>query len=347
MPLVIHSDQGCEFENGLMKSLCTLLGCTKTRTAPYHPESDGMIERFNRTCLMMLSMFVNDRLDNWNELLPCVMHAYRTSVHESTGYSPFRLRMGEECSLPQDVSTSELRTYREHDISPHLFATWVRDALEVAYDHVRESLHRTAARRKRLYYVTVVNRKFPVGSWVLRYYPRRLNTWIGPNQVVRQATGHTVGIQKGPEKRIVFVHVDDLKLCPAPQDVSWNPGASTAKSLCASTVAFRPGSHVSDIMPTPSVDVSGWEETDSHHSCSIVLKELDSPIDLTGHILSPFYIRNLNYQDNRFYSIAHLMCYRYAVAAGQKTFATGIRKWSKHLTDFPTPKFKTINWEQQ
>ena len=64
MPLVIHSDQGREFENGLMKSLCTLLGCVKTRTAPYHPESDGMVERFNRTCLMMLSMSVNDRRDN-------------------------------------------------------------------------------------------------------------------------------------------------------------------------------------------------------------------------------------------------------------------------------------------
>ena len=41
MLMVIHSDQGREFENGLMKSLCTLLGCTNTRTAPYHPESDG------------------------------------------------------------------------------------------------------------------------------------------------------------------------------------------------------------------------------------------------------------------------------------------------------------------
>ena len=148
MPLVIHSDQGREFENGLMKSLCALLGCTKTRTAPYHPESDGMIERFDRICLMMLFMFVNDRRDNWNKLLPYVMHAYRTSVHESTEYSPFRLMMG--CSLPQDVSTAELRTNREHDTSPHPFATWVRDVLEVAYDHVRESLHRTAARRKRL-----------------------------------------------------------------------------------------------------------------------------------------------------------------------------------------------------
>ena len=285
---------------------------------------------------MMLSMFVNDQRDNWNELLPYVMHTYRTSVHESTGYSPFRLMMGEECLLPQDVSTSKLGANREHNISPHPFATWVRDALEVAYDHVRESLHRTAARRKRLYDVKAVNRKFPVGSWVLRYYPpaaqHKLGSpWIGPNQVV----WHTVGIQKGPEKPMVFVHVDDLELCPTPRDVSWNPGASTAKSLCASTVAFRPGSHVSDITPTPSVDVSGWDETNS--SGSIVLKELDSPIDLTVHILSPFYIRNLNYQDSRFHSIAYLMCYWYAVAAGQKTFATGIRKWSKHLTDLPTP----------
>ena len=110
---------------------------------------------------MMLSMFVNDRRDNWHKFLPFVMHAYRSS-----GYFPLRLMMGEECSLPQDVST-ELRTNREHDVSPHPFATWVRDALEVAYDHVRESLNRTVARRKRLYDTKAVNRKFPVGSWVL------------------------------------------------------------------------------------------------------------------------------------------------------------------------------------
>ena len=35
------------------------------------------------------------------------------------------------------------------------------------------------------------------------------------------------------------------------------------------------------------------------------------------------------------------MCYRYAIANAQKTFATGIRKWSRHLSDFPTPKFTT------
>ena len=80
MPLVIHSDQGREFENGLMKSLCSLLGCVKTRTAPYHPESDGMVERFNRTCLMMLSMFINDQLDNWHAFDKPVRHHWYMST---------------------------------------------------------------------------------------------------------------------------------------------------------------------------------------------------------------------------------------------------------------------------
>ena len=74
---------------------------------------------------------------------------------------------------------------------------------------------------------------------------------------------------------------------------------------------------------------------------STVLKNLDQPIDLTGHQ------RNIMYQDCKFHSIAHLMCYRYAIANGQKRFATWIRKWSRHLNDFPTPKFTTPDCIQQ
>ena len=53
MPSVIHSDQGREFENKIMQELCILCGSHNTRTTPYHPESDGMVARFNRTLLMM------------------------------------------------------------------------------------------------------------------------------------------------------------------------------------------------------------------------------------------------------------------------------------------------------
>ena len=349
MPLVIHSDQGREFENGLMKSLCNRLGCQDA----YGTVSPRIWrERFNRTCLMMLSRFVNDRRDNWHKLLPFVMHAYRTSVHESTGYLPFRLMMGEECSLPQDVTTEELRSSRENEVAPHPFAGWVRDALEVAYDQVRHSLHRTVARRKRLYDVKAVNRKFPVGSWVLRYYPpvaqKKLGSpWVGSQQVVRHATGHTVGIQKGPDAPIIFIHVDDLKLCPAPRETQWTPGPSTAKSLCASTVAFRPGSDVSESDSSPSVMVSTWKDLSSTPNNSEIRLRLDNPIDLTGHLLSPFAIRDFHYQGCQFHSIAHLMCFCYVVIKDLKSFATSVRKWSSHLTDFPTDRFNTHDWQVQ
>ena len=126
-------------------------------------------------------MFVNDRRDNWHELLPFIMHAYQTSVHESTGYSPFRLMMGEECSLPQDVSTAELRTQWENDVAPHPFATWVRDALEVAYDHVRSSLKKTASRRKN--YTTrrqwIASFRWAHGYYDTTHRPPSIN-WVHP-----------------------------------------------------------------------------------------------------------------------------------------------------------------------
>ena len=82
-------------------------------------------------------------------------------------------------------------------------------------------------------------------------------------------------------------------------------------------------------------------------SSSDIHLKLDQPIDLTGHILSPFYDREFNYQDCRFNSVAHLMCYRYAVLHGLKTFATAVRKWARPLTAFPTSRFQTSGWNLQ
>ena len=117
-------------------------------------------------------------------------------------------------------------------------------------------------------------------------------------------------------------------------------------------MAFRSGSHISETTSTPSVGVSTWNNSNAQHSSSDIHLKLDKPIDLTGHILSSFFVREFVYQGSRFHSIAHLMCYRYAVLQGQKTFANGIRKWVKHLTDFPTPpppppRFQTPDWQVQ
>ena len=58
-PETLHTDQGRNFESALMKEVCQLLEVTKTRTTPCHPQSDRMVERFNRTLLSMLSTAIN------------------------------------------------------------------------------------------------------------------------------------------------------------------------------------------------------------------------------------------------------------------------------------------------
>ena len=92
------------------------------------------------------------------------------------------------------------------------------------------------------------------------------------------------------------------------------PRESLLPNLCVpATVAFRPGSDAGDMTPDPSVNVSVWEETSVLHPGSDIINDLDKPIDLDGHILSPFYPREIIYKNCTFLSIAHLMCYRYAV----------------------------------
>ena len=147
MPSVIHSDQGWEFENKVMHELCLLGGSHKTKTTPYYLESDGLVKRFNRTLLMMLAMFAGENKD---DLLPAVMMEYRSSVHESTGFSPYRLMFGEECTLPMDIGLPrQLPDLQEWITSP--YAVWVKDTLEVAFDQVRRHSGQAVQRQKRLY----------------------------------------------------------------------------------------------------------------------------------------------------------------------------------------------------
>ena len=57
--LVIHSNQGWQFENELFGDMCGLLQMERTRTSPYHPKSDGIVERFNRSLPTMFQMHAN------------------------------------------------------------------------------------------------------------------------------------------------------------------------------------------------------------------------------------------------------------------------------------------------
>ena len=88
VPGEFHSDQGRNFESRLFGKTCQLLGIHKTRTTPLHPQSDGMVERMNRTLCGSLSKYVDEHHRDWDSHLPWVMMSYRSSVHDATKFSP-------------------------------------------------------------------------------------------------------------------------------------------------------------------------------------------------------------------------------------------------------------------
>ena len=162
-PMFLHSDQGKEFDNTMIHKLSELLGTVKTKTTPYHPRSDGLVERFNRTLLAMLAMFVSRKHDNWDDLLPFMMLAYNTTVHTTTGFTPYRLVFGEECNLPGNLVHRELRPDPPPG-DPGTYASWVQQALHESYDEVRAQQQRATHRQKRNYDSKAVAR---IPNWML------------------------------------------------------------------------------------------------------------------------------------------------------------------------------------
>ena len=68
--------------------ICKALDIHKTRTSPYHPSENGMVEVFSKTLLNMISVYVNDNQKDWDIYLPLLTSAYRSCAHDSTGLSP-------------------------------------------------------------------------------------------------------------------------------------------------------------------------------------------------------------------------------------------------------------------
>ena len=103
VPMELHSDQGRNFESTVCQESCKLLQITKTRKSPYHPESDGIVERFNRTLENGLTMSVNENQTDWDQHIPLFLMAYKTAVHESTKVTPSNMMAGREMRVPIDL----------------------------------------------------------------------------------------------------------------------------------------------------------------------------------------------------------------------------------------------------
>ena len=327
MPISIHTDQGREFESKLFKGICDLMGGHKTKTCPYHPQSDGMVERFNRTCITMLSAFVTDHKQDWDLHLPFIMAAYRSSIHESTGFTPMKMMTGQEMNLPIDLMMKEARPPPDMGLqTPGQYVTWMRSALQEAYDSAREVLGRAATRQKRAYDQKAVDKKFPRGSWVLRYYPpvaqhKLHRPWTRPYLVVDSAQGWTIGIQRTAGGVVRWVHIDDLKACAAPQHTAnWLLDSNAAPTIPSERTEGRPNIPKTVIMER-SVPTMGDEVENETNSSSSVPEGENHPIYFKGPQapLSNFFPVRIWHDGRWFDSTEHVYQYQKAERYGTKS----------------------------
>ena len=94
VPDEILTDQGTNFTSQLLAEVYSLLQVKPIRTTPYHPQTDGLVERFNGTLKAMLKKAADEEGRDWDRLLPYLLFAYREVPKASTGFSPFELLYG-------------------------------------------------------------------------------------------------------------------------------------------------------------------------------------------------------------------------------------------------------------
>ena len=173
MPEELSSDQGPESESELVAEWCKALGIRKIRTSPYRPTTNGMLKQFHWTLNQIIGKVDSeDQRDSDEYVLP-VMAAYRASEHIVTGFSPNFLMLGREVRAPIDLVLGRPVEEADRWDSTNEFVAEVQERYRRAYEIARESLQVAAKPRKDLYDQRVLRRRFPVGTWVWYYYPRR------------------------------------------------------------------------------------------------------------------------------------------------------------------------------
>jgi hypothetical protein len=115
-PQVILSDRGTHFRNQIVDNLLTKFEIKHLYSTPYHPETNGLTERFNRTLCESLAKTSIDIID-WDMNIPAVLFAYRTAKQATTKIEPFYLVYGRTAHFP----TKEGMEYEEENLLSRLY----------------------------------------------------------------------------------------------------------------------------------------------------------------------------------------------------------------------------------
>ena len=217
IPTVLHSDQGANLTSALITNMCQLLGIERTRTTAYHPQGNGQVERFNRTLKMMLSKVVTENQSDWDVHLPTQLMAYCTAIHESTGFSPFRVLFGQSPTLPVDLLVP-LPSEAE-PVSYPRYVSNLKHLLKQAYQNVQQLLTHAHIKQKTQYDKKFHDLQLRVGDMVYLHTPvvkngrsRKLTSpWTGPYSIVDRPSQYNVRIHLIGGRKNLVVHVNRLK----------------------------------------------------------------------------------------------------------------------------------------
>ena len=221
VPEALLSDRGTNLLSHLMQDLCKMLGITKLNTTAYHPECDGMVERFNRTLKAMLHKHAARFGKQWDQYLSCVLWAYRNTPHESTGEKPsfllfgWDLRSPTEAAFmkPADLVSSTVEDYREE----------VMLSLSSARELAVESVQKAQKRYKKFYDRDAKQIDYRVGDWIFIRFPadesgkghKLSHPWHGPYRILaRKDPDVTATKVYFPQEGHIQVHQQRVTKCP-------------------------------------------------------------------------------------------------------------------------------------
>ena len=201
-PERLHSDQGRNFESHILAELCRAFKITKSRTTPYHPMGDGLVERMNRTLLNLLRSYTQEGGD-WEEHLQLLLFIYRTTKHSSTGLSPHEILFGYN---PPSLLTPDSGLPGMMD--PIEYSDKLQKKILQLREWVDANITESAARQLNSYHSGTVT-TLVEGQKVLVNNPTRHKLdaqWTGPWIVLKTIDATSVKVKMGTREQIVHIN---------------------------------------------------------------------------------------------------------------------------------------------
>lgn len=211
-PKIIVSDNGPAFVSEIFKQMSKLLEIKHIKTTPYHPQSNGGIERYHRTLGQFVRAYTQKNPMTWHKYLPYFTFSYNTTVHSTTGFAPHTLVFGFDLEIP--VSVKRSRTNYNYDSYHNVLLTQLREA----HSRVRELIQKRKIENKNYYdRDKFTDLKLKRNDLVLMINDVKKNKfenkYSGPYRVEEIISPAVTKIKKN--RKSVIVHNDKLKISKA------------------------------------------------------------------------------------------------------------------------------------